>query len=60
MKTIGTDPNIPDTDGDGLFDGAEIDEGTDPFNPDTDGDGLTDGEEVNDYGTATSPYGLRL
>lgn len=54
------DPTNPDTDGDGLLDGAEVygpdrtlgpddlgtgDE-TDPFNPDTDGDGLTDGFEL--------------
>lgn len=49
---LGTDPNDPDTDGDGLQDGAEVNEyGTDPLNEDTDGDGLTDGDEVNSYGT---------
>lgn len=49
---LGTDPNDPDTDGDGLQDGAEVNEyGTDPLNSDTDGDGLTDGEEVNSYNT---------
>ncbi len=36
----------PDTDGDGLPDGAEATHGTDPNRPDTDGDGLTDGDEV--------------
>ncbi|MCK4614103.1 MAG: right-handed parallel beta-helix repeat-containing protein, partial [Thermoplasmata archaeon] len=41
-----TDPNDPDPDGDGLLDGAEIDNQTDPFDPDTDDDGLTDREEV--------------
>ena len=43
---LGTDPEKPDTDQDGLsdFDEAELD--TDPLNPDTDGDVLTDGEEV--------------
>ncbi len=49
---LGTDPFNPDTDGDGLTDGDEINiYGTDPLNPDTDGDGLTDGDEVNIYGT---------
>lgn len=43
----GTDPENPDTDGDGLFDGEEIAAfGTDPLNRDTDGDGFTDGVEV--------------
>jgi hypothetical protein len=45
---LGTDPNNPDTDGDGLKDGEEINTyGTDPLNPDTDNDGLADREEVN-------------
>ncbi len=45
---LGTDPNNPDTDGDGLTDGQEVNVyGTDPKNRDTDGDGLTDGQEVN-------------
>jgi hypothetical protein len=52
----GTDPKNPDTDGDGLKDGAETgtgkwvsatDTGTDPLNPDVDGDGLLDGVETN-------------
>jgi hypothetical protein len=43
----GTDPNNPDSDGDGLADGAEVDVyGTDPNNPDSDGDGMPDGWEV--------------
>ena len=42
-----TDPNDPDTDHDGLYDGAELFPWhTDPLNPDTDGDGLLDGDEV--------------
>ncbi|MCX6138848.1 MAG: OmpA family protein [Ignavibacteriales bacterium] len=46
-RQIGTDPNMSDTDGDGLSDGAEfLVYHTDPLNPDTDGDGLTDGDEV--------------
>jgi len=49
--TIGTDPNNPDTDGDGLLDGTEYmpDSGEpcpDPLIFDTDEDGLGDGEEV--------------
>lgn len=49
---IGTDPNNPDTDGDGLKDGEEVNAyKTDPLNPDTDGDGLKDGEEVRTYST---------
>lgn len=44
---LGTDPNNPDTDGEGLSDGDEVlIYSTDPRNPDTDGDGLTDYEEV--------------
>ncbi len=34
-----------DTDGDGLWDGHEIQLGTDPANPDTDGDRVSDGVE---------------
>jgi pSer/pThr/pTyr-binding forkhead associated (FHA) protein len=42
-----TDPNRPDTDGDGLIDGREVlDLGTDPLKRDTDGDLLSDGDEV--------------
>jgi parallel beta-helix repeat protein len=42
---IGTDPLDPDTDGDGIRDGVEVDgeTGTSPLDPDTDGDGLCDG-----------------
>jgi hypothetical protein len=44
---FGTDPDRPDTDGDGLLDGEEVHTyKTNPKNFDTDGDGLTDGEEV--------------
>jgi hypothetical protein len=45
-------PNIldPDSDGDGLGDGEELEKGddgfiTDPANPDTDGDGVKDGDD---------------
>jgi len=49
---LGTDPTDSDTDGDGLQDGAEVNEyDTDPTDPDTDGDGYGDGAEVNEYGT---------
>ncbi len=43
---LGTAINNPDTDGDTLKDGVEVDQlGTDPLNPDTDGDGLRDDED---------------
>ena len=49
---LGTDPNNPDTDGDGLKDGEEVRiYKTDPLDADTDNDTLTDGEEVNQYKT---------
>ena len=38
-----TDPRNPDSDYDGLSDGAELALGANPGNPDTDGDGLADG-----------------
>jgi len=48
----GTNPNDPDTDGDDLLDGDEVNiHGTNPHDSDTDGDGLTDGDEINNYGT---------
>src|SRR3989304_8815760 len=51
-KLLGTDPNNPDTDGDGLKDGEEVNKyKADPLKTDTDGDGLKDGEEVNTYKT---------
>jgi hypothetical protein len=43
----GTDPNNPDTDGDGLADGDEVHVyHTNPLLWDTDGDGISDGVEV--------------
>lgn len=49
---LGTDPDNPDTDGDGLRDGDEVRTySTNPLEKDTDGDGLGDGEEVNTYRT---------
>jgi len=45
---LGTDPNDPDSDNDGLNDGEEVDiYGTNPNDPDTDGDTLPDGWEVD-------------
>jgi hypothetical protein len=50
---LGTEPNNPDTDGDGLNDGQEVNQyGTNPNQQDTDGDTLLDGAEVNDHGTS--------
>ena len=46
-KLLGTDPNNPDTDGDGLTDWDEIYiYETDPLKYDTDGDEISDGDEV--------------
>jgi hypothetical protein len=51
---LGLDPTNPDTDGDHVADGDELNlYGTDPTNPDTDGDGLTDGQEL--FATHTDP-----
>jgi hypothetical protein len=48
--TWGTDPNVADSDLDGLDDGPEVYTYlTDPTDPDTDADGLEDGEEVHTY-----------
>ena len=47
-SALGTDPSNPDTDGDGLKDGEEVNVySTDPLNPDMDGDGFNDGEEIS-------------
>jgi hypothetical protein len=43
---LGTDPNNPDTDGDGLNDAQEIMHGLDPNDWDTDNDLLIDGVEL--------------
>jgi len=46
-QNLGTNPENPDTDTDGLSDREEIKVyGTSPLNPDTDNDGIPDGEEV--------------
>ena len=54
---IGTDPDNPDTDSDGLLDGEEVlTWGTEPLIRDTDTDILLDGDEVRTYGTSpTNP-----
>ena len=41
-----TNPINPDTDGDGLNDGEELELRTNPLIPDTDGDGVLDGEDA--------------
>jgi len=46
---LDTNPDVKDTDGDGLTDGEEVlDYETNPLDPDTDDGGVTDGEEVLD------------
>ena len=46
---LGTDPNLEDTDGDGLTDYQEAYlTGTDPVLKDTDGNGINDGEDDSD------------
>lgn len=46
-RVLGTDLMAPDSDNDGLRDGAEVMEwNTDPMDPDSDGDTLFDGAEV--------------
>jgi RHS repeat-associated protein len=49
---LGTDPNDPDSDDDGLNDGDEVNTyKTNPLDPDSDGDSLTDGNEANSHST---------
>lgn len=45
-RPVTSDPNLRDTDGDGLEDLDERARGTDPRDLDTDGDGLLDGEDL--------------
>lgn len=53
---LGTDPNSPDTDADGLFDKEEVDVyQTNPLNPDTDGDTYKDGDEVKNGYNPSGP-----
>jgi len=52
-----SDPNNPDTDGDGLTDGEEVLKyKTDPCNPDSDGDGVSDGDEIRNGTDPNDPY----
>jgi uncharacterized delta-60 repeat protein len=54
--SIGTDPQNPDTDGDGLADGAEVNTyHSNPLVRDTDGDGFDDGFEVATGFSPTDP-----
>jgi outer membrane protein OmpA-like peptidoglycan-associated protein len=56
-RRLGTDPNNPDSDGDGLGDGDELRlHRTNPLRSDSDSDGLTDGDEVNKYKTDPSRF----
>ncbi len=49
---LGTNPEMKDTDGDGLSDGLEFNQyNTDPLNSDSDGDGISDNDEVKNYMT---------
>ena len=51
-QVLGTDPDNPDSDDDGLGDGFEVNTlGTDPLDSDSDGDGLDDYLENNVTGT---------
>jgi outer membrane protein OmpA-like peptidoglycan-associated protein len=51
-KAIGTDPENPDSDGDGLIDGLEFNQyKTNPLGQDSDMDGLKDNDEVRNYTT---------
>ncbi|MCB0749843.1 MAG: OmpA family protein [Ignavibacteriae bacterium] len=51
-ESLGTNPDLPDTDGDGLIDGLEFNQyKTDPLKTDSDNDGLSDNDEVKNYTT---------
>lgn len=51
-KVIGTDPNNPDSDSDGILDGEEFNNlKTNPLSIDTDGDRISDYDEVYNWGT---------
>ncbi len=51
-RTVTSDPEVADTDQDGLPDGLERISGSDPNIADTDGDGLSDRDEVLRWGTS--------
>jgi hypothetical protein len=46
LLVTGTDANNPDSDGDGLSDGVEVQNRMNPLDPDMDHDGVNDGQEV--------------
>lgn len=50
-RRVFSDPDMADTDGDGVLDGVERMVGSDPDSTDTDGDGLNDYDEVYRWGT---------
>ncbi|MGA9116961.1 MAG: OmpA family protein [Bacteroidota bacterium] len=51
-RRLGTNPEVADSDGDGLKDGEEVKRyNTNPLAADTDADGLTDGDEAIRYNT---------
>ncbi|AKJ02477.1 putative repeat protein (TIGR01451 family) [Archangium gephyra] len=53
---IGTDPNDPDSDDDGILDGIEVNTGgTNPLDDDSDDDGLLDGTEDADHDGVVDP-----
>ena len=54
-RTVYSDPNNPDTDGDGRKDGAEKKQSTDPSRGDSDGDGVSDAVELNIDGQLSTP-----
>ncbi len=61
LVELGTNPQNPDTDGDGLTDGEEVTGGedgfvTDPFTPDTDGDGVLDNSDGQPVDGGTSKF----
>lgn len=58
---LGTDPHNPDTDGDGLRDGDEVNiYHTNPLVADTDGDGIPDGVEITTGSDPLNPLSFDL
>lgn len=56
-RRLGTYPENPDSDGDGLNDGEEVRRyRTNPLRADSDGDGLSDGDEVSKHKTDPSRF----
>lgn len=55
-EALGTNPDDPDSDDDGLLDGVEVNfTNSDPNNPDTDNGGVQDGAEVSQGKSPTEP-----